>query len=192
MKMNKKASLNMAIEVIVIVVIAMTLLGLGLGFIKSQFSGITSIGTEVTEQVREQITGQLRTSGAKMSFPRTVQMARGERKVLTVGVQNTGTDRIWFGFEVTLVDPPSEAPDNPQSDHELDDYDIRYSSDPCSFFLEPSEADAYGINVKAPNTAGTDTAIISVISKPALEGGECDEDAEAKEFSKTTSFITVG
>ena len=191
--MDKKASLNMAIEVIVIVVIAMTLLGLGLGFIKSQFSGITSIGTEVTEQVREQITGQLRTSGAKMSFPRTVQMARGERKVLTVGVQNTGPDTIYFGFEVEIDPTQSDHDPNQGEDWEGSGYDMRYSTDPCTFFLGPSEADAYGISVEAPNTAGTDTVIVKVISKPATGNGtECDTGSAQFDYSKTTSFITVG
>ena len=183
--MNKKASLNMAIEVIVIVVIAMTLLGLGLGFIRSQFGGISDIGTEVTEQVREQITGQLRSSGAKMSFTRTIQMSRGERKVLTVGVQNTDDDRIYFALDVSL------NPD--QSDHELSSYDLRYSTDPCdSYFLDPSEADAYGISVEAPNTAGTDTMTITVIQGATDTQGNCVSDGETEEYAKTTSFVTVG
>lgn len=183
--MDKKASLNMAIEVIVIIVIAMTLLGLGLGFVRSQFGQITTVGTEVTEQVREQITAQLRTSGSKISFPRTVQLARGDRKVLTVGVQNTGPDTIYFGFNVSLLPAP-------QSDHTYDQYDIRYSVDPCTFFLGPAEAEAYGISIKAPNTAGTDTIIIEAVQGVTAECEDDGTSSTTEVYAKTTSFITVG
>jgi len=183
--MNKKASLNMAIEVIVIIVIAMTLLGLGLGFVRSQFASITDIGGEVTEQVREQITGQLRTSGAKMSFPRTIQMARGERKVLTVGVQNTNPGTIYFGFNISLLPKP-------QSDHLEGDYDMRYSSDPCTFFLGPSEANAYGVSIEAPSGAGTDSVIVTVVQQDVEFCEKTSTTSNIEDYSKTTSFITVG
>lgn len=182
--MKKKASLNMAIEVIVIVVIAMTLLGLGLAFVRSQFGQITTVGTEVTEQVREQITAQLRTSGAKMSFPRTVQLSRNERKVLTVGVQNTDPGIIYFGFNISLI--PG------QSDHLQSEYDMRYSSDPCTFFLEAAEADAFGVSVEAPSGAGTDSVIITVLQEDTDFCEGTSSTSNIQEYAKTTSFFTVG
>ncbi len=184
-KPEKKASLNLSINAIVIVVLAMTLLGLGLGFIKSQIGEIAGTTTEVQEQVREQITGQLRTSGEKISFPRSITLKRGDRKVLTVGVQNTGSSTIFFGFDLTL--------DTTNSDHNgsvRDIYDARFTSNTCAFHLGPSEADAYGINIEAPNTAGTDMLKVDVVM-----GGEgsCGEgDNKNKTYASKSTFITVG
>ncbi|MAE43057.1 hypothetical protein CMO93_04750 [Candidatus Woesearchaeota archaeon] len=183
---NKRASLELSIRAIVIVVLAMTLLGLGLGFIKSQFSQITSVGTEVQQQVREQITGQLRTSGEKISFPREVQLSRGERKTLTVGVQNTGSETIWFGLSVVM--------DTENSDHVggiSEVYDPRYPSDRCSFSLSPADASAYGVNIKAPKTAGTDMLIVKVLQSAVTPDGGCADSEEGTYASKTV-FITVG
>jgi len=183
---NTKASLNLSINAIVIVVLAMTLLGLGLGFIKSQIGEISGTTTEVQEQVREQITGQLRTSGEKISFPRSITIGRGDRKVLTVGVQNTGSSTVYFGFNLTL-DPKN-------SDHNgsvRDIYDARFTSDPCAFHLGPSEADAYGINIEAPNTAGTDMLKVDVVIGGIGSCGDGEESIGESYASKST-FITVG
>jgi len=204
---NKKSSLELSIRAIVIVVLAMTLLGLGLGFIRSQFADITALNVEVQEQVKEQITSQLRTSGEKLSFPSTVQLTRGERKTLTIGVQNTGSSTINFGFIVKW--------DSGNSDHSSgintfdSEYNPRYLAAPCSFSLAPSEAAAYGLNIKAPKTAGTDMIIVQVglaedtNADGSLSGTECTGTVdsttnivtynyEPTPFATKTSFITVG
>src|SRR3989344_1302023 len=98
--MTKRGSLDISIQAIIIVVLGMTLLGLGLGFVRSQFEQIGSIGTEVQSQVREQIIGQLRTSGEQISFPREVNLNRGESDVLTLGVQNVGSKELFFKLDL--------------------------------------------------------------------------------------------
>ncbi|MBN4049176.1 hypothetical protein JYT91_01015 [archaeon AH-315-M20] len=201
---NKRASLELSIRAIVIVVLAMTLLGLGLGFIRSQFGTITSINVEVQEQVKEQITAQLRTSGEKLSFPRNLQMARGERKTLTIGVQNTGSDIMYFGFDVDW--------DVANSDHvKFDDstipviqnsfeeeYNPRFLADVCSYSLSPSESSAYGVNFKAPKTAGTDMIVLQVKLGKIKDDGSCDKNTDGvgvdsgEIFATKTSFVTIG
>ncbi len=180
----KKGSLNLSIQAIVIVVLAMTLLGLGLGFLRSQFSQIGGISTDVQTQVKEQITEQLRVSGSKVSFPRTVLIERNEQKVVTVGVQNTGSSRVYFGLELSF--------DELQSDNLYDEYDFRYLNNSCSYTLGPSESDAYGVSMKAPPAAGTDTMTIRVIRGATDDTGEClPESVETTIYATTSSFITV-
>ena len=67
--MMKKGSLNLSIEAIVIVVIAFVVLGLGLGFVRGQFKSITETTTSIQDQIRQQITEDLRTGDKKLSFP---------------------------------------------------------------------------------------------------------------------------
>ena len=198
LKPGKKASLEMSIRTIVVVVLAMTLLMLGLGFIRSQFQDITSLNVEIQEQVKDQITSQLRTSGDKLSFPSTVQLQRGERKTLNIGVQNTGSEVIYFGLDVTW--------DAQNSDHAKDSagaidpsktfegtYNPRYLSNPCSFSLAPSEANAYLLNMKAPNTAGTDMVVLKVRLGTVKADGTCDPSStNPMNYATKTSFITVG
>ena len=66
--MMKKGSLNLSIEAIVIVVIAFVVLGLGLGFVRGQFKSITETTTSIQDQIRQQITEDLRTGDKKLSF----------------------------------------------------------------------------------------------------------------------------
>ena len=205
LRYNKRASLELSIRAIVIVVLAMTLMGLGLGFIRSQFQDITSLNVEVQEQVKEQITAQLRTSGEKLSFPSTVQMNRGERKTLTLGVQNTGGERVYFGFNIdwdqTNSDHYVAYTDNTETSF-TSEYNPRYLRDVCSFSLDPSEASAYGLNIKAPSTAGTDMVVVKIITAKKDAPGNClvypDGHANAGSgqpdavYATKTSFITVG
>tara|TARA_Y100000310_G_scaffold191612_1_gene191554 strand:+ start:317 stop:919 length:603 start_codon:yes stop_codon:yes gene_type:complete len=197
---NKRASLELSIRAIVIVILAMTLLGLGLGFVRNMFQDIGGITTDVTEQIKEQVTAQLRTSGEKLSFPATVALSRGELKTLTIGVQNTGSELIYFGFDLNWDAPNSDHAQ--QSDGTIDDtktfadeYDPRYLSDPCSFSLEPAEASAYGINLRAPKIAGTDMIVLKVRLAATNSDGSCVADADTSDnpvFVTKTTFISVG
>lgn len=187
---STKASINVSIEAIIIIVLAMTLLGLGLSFIRGQFGQITTVSTEVQEQVREQIIGQLRTSGEKVSFPRSIQFNRNEQKVVTLGVQNTGSSTINFKLDLGFDPTNSDVPTGTASPQQyLDDlFDIRYQRDCLS--LPPSAAEVYGINVRAPTIPGTfalranitqftDTACTTVDPLQTL-------------YASKLSFITVG
>jgi hypothetical protein len=81
------------------------------------------------------------------------------------------------------------------SDHQgniKDVYDVRYSSDICSFSLEPADVGTYGINVKAPKTAGTDMLIIEAIQSEVNVDGSCKNVRIDTPFSSKTSFVTVG
>lgn len=192
---NKKASLELSINAIVVVVLAITLLGLGLGFIRGMFGRVGGMTTEVQEQVREQITAQLRTTGEKISFPRTVDIGRGEMKVLTVGVQNTGSQTVYFGFDLSLDPTNSDHLKGtpPQFLNISDAYNPRYSSNPCAYSLGPSEADAYGININAPKTAGTDMMTVKVILGNKNNMGTCDPaGGDGGVYATKTTFVTVG
>lgn len=197
----KKGSLNLSIQAIVIIVLAMTILSLGLVFVRSQFKDLSKISTEVQGEIRKQILDDLRTRGDKISFSDSVQLSTKEESVLAVGVQNVEDERIYFGLNVYI----REA----QSDHELDEYDLRYLDQHCDYFLDPSEADVLPINVKAPRTAGTDTFIVEIVlgdrrdcdpdSVPENAGddggdGDQNDDEESLDgviYAKTSSFFTV-
>ncbi len=180
MRCGRKASLSLSIEAIVIIVLAMTLLGLGLGFVRSQFRQIQTIGTEVQEQVREQIISQLRTSGEKVSFPRSISFGRSEQKVVTLGVQNIGTQTIYFSMNSSF-DPTN-------SDAGYDAFNIRYQHDCLS--LAPAQAEVYGINVRAPNTPGTFALRANILQ---FADNKCTTpDLNNPSYATKISFITVG
>jgi hypothetical protein len=180
--MNKKASLSMAIEVIVIVVIAMTLLGLGLAFVKSQFGQITTIGTEVQQQVREQITGQLRASGEKVAFPRDITFNRRESKVITLGIQNVGQSALFYRLNLTWDMGNSDFGD---LGIDPEDFGLRYEKE-CLQLL-PAEADVLGIRASAVRTPGT-FALRATIEQYANE--TCS--GTPSTYATKLTYITVG
>src|SRR3989338_6341980 len=108
----KKGSLDISIQAIIIVVLGMTLLGLGLGFVRNQFDIIGSTSTKVQQSVQEQILGQLKATGDQTSFAREVNLNRGKRDLITLGVQNVGSRALYFTlklqFDVTNSDPGQE------------------------------------------------------------------------------------
>jgi|SRR3989338_576290 len=180
MRWGKKGSLELSIQAIVIIVLAMTLLGLGLLFVRSQFQQIQTIGTEVQEQVREQIVSQLRTSGEKVSFPRSIQLSRNEQKVITLGVQNIGAQTLYFKVNVSF--------DASNSDPGFESFNIRYQSE-C-LLLSPAQADVYGINVRAPTTPGTFALRANVLQFTDMACAAPDPVQPL--YATKLSFITVG
>ena len=199
MRTQRKASLNLSIEAIIIIVLAMTLLGLGLAFIRSQLGKIQTTGTEVQEQVREQIVGQLRASGEKVSFPRSLQFSRGEQKVVTLGVQNTQNAPLYFIIKLGLDACNSDLPAGtdcklPDATNYLKDkFDIRYQKDCIT--LSPSQAEVYGINVGAPTIGGT-FALKAEVQQylPPTAGQETctTPDPVQPLYATKLSFINVG
>jgi len=177
----KKGSLDLSIQAIVIIVLAMTLLGLGLGFIRSQLGSVTDISSEVQAQVREDITGKLRTSGEKISFPREVSFNRGSSKVVTLGVQNIGAQALFFKLDLSF--------DVTNSDDGYDDFNLRY--DQSCLQLLPAESEVYGINVIAPRTPGT-FALRGNILQFQDESCLQEETLGGGLYATKLSFITVG
>ncbi len=185
-KLSKNASLNLSINAIVIVVLAMTLLGLGLGFIRGMFKDITGVTTDVQEQVREQITSQLRTTGEKISFPRSLQFSRGEQKVITMGLQNTGIREIHFKINMNF--------DLENSDIIVDVTDPEYATqgfklrwDKSCLTLGTADAEVYGINVLAPRTPGTFALKANVLT---YDDNTCT--TGDTQYAGKLSFVTVG
>ena len=107
-RMQKKAALELSINAIVIVILAMTLLGLGLGFVRNMFDDISGTTEQVQEQMRDQITEQLRTGDKPLAFPTSeITISKKESRNLAMGIRNTlqgGTDfkvRIYAINETT-------------------------------------------------------------------------------------------
>ncbi|MFC1800889.1 hypothetical protein ACFLZB_00280 [Nanoarchaeota archaeon] len=181
--MSKRGSLNLSIQVIVIIVIAMTLLGLGLAFVRSQFSQITSIGTDVQQQVKEQITAQLRTSGEQVDFPRDIKMNRRESKVLTLGVQNTGGSQLNFKIDMSW---DLENSDFNLTDTDPDDFELRW--DKGCLQMSPADAQVFGIRAEAVPAPGTYALRANVIEYP---GDGCTGNTTSI-YATKLSFVTVG
>lgn len=182
--MIKKASLNLSIQTIVIVVIAMVLLGLGVGFVKTIFDDIGGITGEVSGEVREQVLGNLRTSGAKFYVSNEQKFTTKSEKVIAVGVQNNIAETIYFALNISF--------DESQSDHKASDYKILYSKDLCENRLTPSEPVVIPINIRAPNTPGTDTVKVSVIlAKVDPETGKCTGEPQEEPYTTKTTFFKV-
>lgn len=182
MQIHKKGSLELSVNAIIIVVLAMTLLGLGLGFIRNMFQNITSTTTDVQTQVREQITTQLRSTGEKISFSSEVQFNRNEQKVITLGVQNTGTTTLFYKINVSL-DPSNSDVIAGQSP--FSDANLRYDRSCKS--LVPSDADVVNINARAPSVPGTFALRADIES---FTDSACT--TEQGSYASKLSFITVG
>ena len=178
--LHKKGSLEISIQAIIIIVLGMTLLGLGLGFVKSQFAIIEQTGTQVQNQVAEQIIGQLRASGEQISFARKVNLNRGDEEVLTLGVQNVGSKELFFKlhleFDKTNSDPGSE------------DFVLLYEQECLS--LLPADADVYGIDIKTPRITGT-FALRADIQR-YTDNTCATADPTQPRYATKLSFISVG
>ena len=99
--MMKKGSLNLSIEAIVIVVIAFVVLGLGLGFVRGQFKSITETTTSIQDQIRQQITEDLRTGDKKLSFPTNeFTINKKESTVTAIGIKNTQQGTLKYKIDV--------------------------------------------------------------------------------------------
>ena len=176
----KKGSLDISIQAIIIIVLGMTLLGLGLGFVRNQFEIIGSTSTKVQQQVQEQILGQLRTSGDQASFAREVQLGRGKRDLLTLGVQNVGSQALYFKINLEF--------DKDNSDPGDEDFNLRYEKQCLS--LSPAQANVYGISIKAPPIPGT-FALRADINQYTDDKCTIPDQIQPK-YDTKLSFITVG
>jgi hypothetical protein len=183
--MNRKASLNLSIQAIVIIVLAMTLLGLGLGFIKSQFASIQGLGDTVTSQVKEQIEGQLRTSGEKVSFPRELPFSKGKAQVLTLGIQNTGSRTLFFKIEMSW-----DTSDNSDfSKLGMDPSEFELRSDSSCKELSPGDILVEPIRANPAKTPGTFALRANVNS---FEDAACATPSSSPIYASKLAFITVG
>lgn len=199
---GKKGSLNISIEAIVIIVIAMTLLGLGLVFVRSQFRQITSTSVEVQEQVREQTMGLLKTSGEKVAFQRSLQLGKSEQKVVTLGVQNTGTATMYFNIDAQIdacnSDLPSgtakPAPNECASKTSpawvllnTKQFDLRWEKGCQS--LSPAQAEVYPINIRSPPVPGTFALKTDVTE---FQDAACMQKTLQPVYASKLAFITIG
>ncbi|MEM4282552.1 MAG: hypothetical protein QXU88_02415 [Candidatus Woesearchaeota archaeon] len=175
---GKKAALELSINVIVIVVIAITVLGLALVFIRGQFRGITGLQEEITAQVREQITQQLRASGERISFPTSMQLVRGEGKTIAIGIQNMlGRElnyKIATRFDTNLSDPGTE------------EFNVRVTGD-C-LRLPPAGTTIIPVFMTTPRRAGTFAFVIEVMS---YTNASCQTLHDDPVYASKSSFITV-
>ncbi len=200
----KKGSLNISIEAIVIIVIAMTILGLGLVFVRKQFTDFGATTSEVQEQVREQTTSILRSTGEKVSFPRQIQFSRNEQKVITLGVQNTGSATLNIRVKLALDPCNSDAPGKPSGIKNCDEatgqlkdqtlkqtfenlFTLRYLENCLN--LAPSVAEVYGVNVKAPNVPGSFALKAEIQQYP---DPKCAGAPSPDLYATKISFLTVG
>jgi hypothetical protein len=101
---DKKGALELSINAIVIVILAMTLLGLGLGFVRNMFKDIGGTTAQVQQQMREQITEQLRQGDKPLAFPTSeIGLSKKDTTNLAVGVRNTMQGQRDFTIRIYQV-----------------------------------------------------------------------------------------
>ena len=143
---NKKASLELSIRVIVIVILAMTLLGLGLGFVRNTFSDIGDIREDVTEQIRQQIIGDLVANDKKLSLTKTeVNINKGDSEILAVGIRNKEDETLSYKLTFT----PQSAPEGAELNAPLSW--LQYSQNVHQ--LSTSDSDVRNIRLSIPKDA---------------------------------------
>lgn len=177
--MHKKASLNMAIEVIVIVVIAMTLLGLGLGFVRNQFSTITETTVTVQEQIKNQILDDLRIGNKKLSFPQTsLSIETGKFKDVAIGVKNQKqSGQLDFRIAFSVESMQGE-PDKKNLQEQIDFF---YSEGP--FTLNVAEAEVYPVRITADGDKGTYLVKVAV--------NEIIDEDNTETYAERTFFVNI-
>ncbi len=169
-KFSKKASLNLSINAIVILVMAMILLGLGIGFIRSTFKNMGSTGTTVTDQVKQQILDNLRTSDKKLSFPSNdITLQKGESKTIAIGVKNQLEQDLTFSIEITQ--PETGGTGGSSSDLNIKSM---YSSDEQT--LGVTDVSVIPIKLTAQEISGT------ALYKIKLKNSDSDEIYASKTF----------
>ena len=149
MRFNKKASLEISIQAIVIVVLAMTLLGLGLTFIRKQFSGLSSIQEEISEQVKQKILDDLIENDKKLSFSRTeLEIDKGKSEVLTIGIRNKKDQELRYKMRFQPISDPDGGPfdiESPKKWFQLQSYGTQ------DYKLPPAESDVRNIRLTIPS-----------------------------------------
>jgi len=146
--MMKKGSLNLSIEAIVIVVIAFVVLGLGLGFVRGQFKSITETTTSIQDQIRQQITEDLRTGDKKLSFPTNeFTINKKESTVTAIGIKNTQQGTLKYKIDVQRTEGGNLIFGEDVSDNFL------YVRDPEE--LLPTETRIIPIRITSETSAGT-------------------------------------
>jgi len=178
--MNKKASLNLSIQMIVIVVIAFVVLGLGLGFVRNQFSIFEETSTSVQEQIKQQILDDLRTGNKKLSFPATSMMIeRGKSKDIAIGVKNTQNVNLQYSI---TVDVKQMQEGTIVTAEELNEQ-VTFFYDKDASDLTPTDARVHSIRVSTPGLKGSYLVKLSIIDNQAAEGENV--------YDEKTFFVTV-
>ena len=146
MRFNKKASLEISIQAIVIVVLAMTLLGLGLTFIRKQFSGLSTIQEEISEQVKQKILDDLIENDKKLSFSRTeIEIDKGKSQVLTIGIRNKKDSELNYRMRFIGISDPDG---NPPLD--IENW-FQYAKNQV-YKLPPAESSVRNVRLTIPST----------------------------------------
>jgi len=100
---KRKASLQLSINAIVILILAITILGLGLGFIRGQWGKLEKDLDKVSDQMKEQIEEDIRSSGKILTFNKLeINAKKGEEVRFYYGLKNTGDDAC-FGVALLCI-----------------------------------------------------------------------------------------
>ena len=142
----RKGTLQLSINMIVIIVLAMTILGLGLGFVRNQFKQIGSTGSQVQDQIKEQILEQMRTSGKKVAVQKQINLGRRESSVLGIGVKNVGESPMDLTMKVNFQSKKGT---------EGGDGEIDFFYDTTSFALGATEEKVISAEATSGKAAGT-------------------------------------
>ena len=193
MRINKKGSLDMAIQVIVIVVIALTVLGLGLGFVKSTFKDIGETGKTVQSKIKEQILEDLRVSGKKVSITSQVNVERGKEAFENIGIVNTGLTEKTFGIKIAFVkkqNPDGTEDESPEAGNEI----IFFYISSVEKRLSPTAGDVIPITITAKSSAaGNYLYKVDVLAESTL--GTCATGtvgAGCELYDTRSFFVRVG
>ena len=181
--MNRKASLNLSIQMIVIVVIAFVVLGLGLGFVRGQFKSITETSSGVQEQIRQQILEDLRTGDKKLSFPATtLNVDKGSAQDIAIGVKNTlAAGDLRFKVQMKTLKKQGALPDKDVS------AEVEYFYLEGPFVLKVTDAEAY--NIKILGTGDKGTYLVSLKILEVDQGGNPLD--PTKPYAEKSFFVNI-
>ncbi|HLC88418.1 MAG TPA: hypothetical protein VJG49_00110 [Candidatus Nanoarchaeia archaeon] len=186
---QKKASLNLSIEVIIIVVIAFVVLGLGLSFVKGTFKDITGTSGEVQAKIKEQILEGMRTSGKKLSISQEVRLERGQETTENIGIVNTGTTTQKYGI---LLEPIKK-----QTTEGETVTDLALINEEISFFyndlvekvLSPTDGDVIPVTILASRSASGNYLCKVTVYYTNTEAESCSAGAGCGEVYDTRTFF---
>ena len=105
MHKNKKAGLELFINILIISIITILVLGFALRFTKNVFTGINDDFFTINEQLKNQIQNYMLEGNAKLYFPSTdIKVNKGESKILGIGINNKKDEALRYKIIITGKD----------------------------------------------------------------------------------------
>ncbi len=162
-RLDKRASINLAMNTIVIVIIGMVMLTSGILLMKSFISGAEEIKDQLDSQTEAELQRLLIDQGKKVALPlHTVEIEAGEDHIFGLGILNIDSDI--YGEEFTLDITFSKLIDETSEEVSVDEDEVLswflYNTE--EIIIVENEYESEAIYIEVPEEAAKGTYIYNL------------------------------